>query len=118
MKDVLQLDSKARSSFIGAGGHSGILNPMGDYIVGPQDEGETILYADLDLEEVARGKMVHDVTGHYQRFDVFSLQVNRQAYPRKLVEPLAQQQAVPLAVDEESEENVPRVQDTHLVTKS
>ena len=118
MKDVLQLDSKARSTFIGEGGHSGILNPMGDYIVGPQDEGETILYADLDLEEVARGKMVHDVTGHYQRFDVFSLEVNRQAYPRKLVGPLAQQQAVPLGADEETEENASRVEDPDLVTKS
>jgi len=62
--------------------------------------------------------MVHDVTGHYQRFDVFSLQVNRQAYPRKLVGPLAEQQAVPLGVDEETEESAPLVQDPHLVTKS
>ena len=80
MRDVLELDATARSSFIGEGGHSGILNPMGDYIAGPQDAGETILYADLDLEQVARGKITQDVTGHYQRFDVFSLAVNREPH--------------------------------------
>jgi len=80
MKAVLELDATARSRFIGEGGHSGILNPMGDYIAGPQDAGETILYADLDLEQVARGKIIQDVTGHYQRFDVFSLSVNREPH--------------------------------------
>ncbi|MBI4455911.1 MAG: carbon-nitrogen hydrolase family protein [Acidobacteria bacterium] len=82
MKDVLELDSAARRRFFGEGGHSGILNPMGEYIAGPQDGAETILYADLNLEEVARGKIVQDVTGHYQRFDIFSLHVNRQPYGR------------------------------------
>lgn len=101
MKDVLQLDDKARSSFIGDGGHSGILNPIGDYIVGPQDSGETILYADLDLEEVTRGKLTHDVTGHYQRFDIFSLQVNRQAYGKSPVGLSPIQTEIPLAQSEE-----------------
>jgi hypothetical protein len=80
MKDVLELNAEARSRFFGEGGHSGILNPMGDYIAGPQDGGETILYGELDLEQVARGKIIQDVTGHYQRFDVFSLGVNRAPY--------------------------------------
>ena len=102
MKDVLQLDKEARSSFIGEGGHSGILNPIGDYIAGPQDDGENILYADLDLEEVTRGKLTHDVTGHYQRFDVFSLQVNRQAYPKKPVGLSPQQTQFPLPEGEQS----------------
>ncbi|MBI2822227.1 MAG: carbon-nitrogen hydrolase family protein [Acidobacteria bacterium] len=83
MKDVLELDAAARARFFGEGGHSGILNPIGDYIAGPQDGGEAILYADLDLEDVARGKIVHDVTGHYQRFDIFSLRVNRQPSGRQ-----------------------------------
>jgi hypothetical protein len=102
MKDVLQLDKEARSTFIGEGGHSGILNPIGDYLVGPQDDLETILYADLDLEEVTRGKLTHDVTGHYQRFDVFSLQVNRQAYEKKPVGSSPQQPPIPLAEGEEN----------------
>ncbi len=80
MKKVLELDASARSRFFGEGGHSGILNPLGDYIAGPQDSGETILYADLDFEQVASGRVKQDVTGHYQRFDVFSLGVNRAPY--------------------------------------
>ena len=80
MKDVLELDATARARFFGSGGHSGILNPMGDYIVGPVDTGETIIYADIDLEQVARGRIMQDVTGHYQRFDVFSLNIDRTAH--------------------------------------
>ena len=38
--------------------------------------GETILTADLDLGDVARGKMDFDVVGHYARPDVFQLSVN------------------------------------------
>jgi nitrilase len=87
MKDVLELNAEARSRFFGEGGHSGILNPMGDYIAGPQDSGEAILYADIDLSEVSRGRILQDVTGHYQRFDVFSLRVNREAYGRSVTQP-------------------------------
>ena len=87
MKDVLELNAEARSRFFGEGGHSGILNPIGDYIAGPQDGGETILYADLDLEQVARGKIIQDVTGHYQRFDVFSLGVNRTPHGQGIRQP-------------------------------
>lgn len=38
---------------------------------------EDILYADLDLELCIEGKQYHDVTGGYQRFDVFNLSVDR-----------------------------------------
>ncbi|KIW88796.1 uncharacterized protein Z519_10843 [Cladophialophora bantiana CBS 173.52] len=41
---------------------------------------EAILFADLDLNECIEGKQYHDVAGGYQRFDVFSLQVNRQRH--------------------------------------
>ena len=41
---------------------------------------EAILFADLDLKECVEGKQYHDVVGGYQRFDVFSLQVNRQRH--------------------------------------
>jgi nitrilase len=37
---------------------------------------ELVLYADLDLAEVARGKFDFDVVGHYARPDVFQLVVN------------------------------------------
>lgn len=36
-----------------------------------------ILYADLDLDKCVEGKQYHDVTGGYQRLDVFDLKVDR-----------------------------------------
>jgi len=36
-----------------------------------------ILYADLDLSHCVEGKQYHDVTGGYQRLDVFELRVDR-----------------------------------------
>jgi nitrilase len=41
---------------------------------------EAILMTEMDLNECIEGKQYHDVVGGYQRFDVFSLQVNRQRY--------------------------------------
>lgn len=38
---------------------------------------EGILYADLDMGLCVEGKQYHDVTGGYQRFDVFNLSVDR-----------------------------------------
>ena len=49
---------------------------MGEVIAGPLFDKEGILYADLDLAEVARGKFDFDVVGHYARPDVFRFQIN------------------------------------------
>lgn len=57
-------------------GGSAIVTPLGRVLAGPVFGGETILTADLDLGDVARGKMDFDVTGHYARPDVFRLSVN------------------------------------------
>jgi nitrilase len=57
-------------------GGSAIVTPLGQVLAGPVFGGETILTADLDLGDVARGKMDFDVTGHYARPDVFRLSVN------------------------------------------
>lgn len=57
-------------------GGSSIYGPLGDALAGPL-VGETgILYADLDLKDIARSKFDFDVVGHYARPDVFRLQVN------------------------------------------
>ena len=57
-------------------GGSAIINPLGRVLAGPDFEGETILYADIDLDDVARGKYDFDATGHYSRPDVFQLIVD------------------------------------------
>jgi nitrilase len=57
-------------------GGSCIVNPLGEVIAGPNYDGETILTADLDMGDIARGKYDFDVVGHYARPDIFRLDVN------------------------------------------
>ncbi|TAM86381.1 MAG: carbon-nitrogen hydrolase family protein [Candidimonas sp.] len=62
-------------------GGSMIVNPLGEILAGPAEEGETILYADIDLNDLAKGKFDLDTVGHYARPDIFSLTVNRRPMP-------------------------------------
>lgn len=57
-------------------GGSAIISPLGEALAGPLFDQEGILYAELNLAEVARSKFDFDVTGHYARPDVFKLIVN------------------------------------------
>ena len=57
-------------------GGSAIVDPLGNVLAGPDFNGETILYADLDAAACLRGKYDFDVSGHYARPDVFQLQVD------------------------------------------
>ena len=59
-------------------GGSVIVSPLGQVLAGPLYDQEGILYADLDMAEVAQSKFDFDVTGHYARPDVFQLIVNEQ----------------------------------------
>ena len=43
---------------------------------GPHFDGEGVLTADLDTDDIVRGKYDLDVVGHYARPDVFRLGVN------------------------------------------
>jgi len=68
------------AAVIMAGG-SAIIDPMGRVLAGPDFEGPCILTADLDLDEIPRGKFAMDVVGHYARPDVFRLYVNQRPTP-------------------------------------
>jgi nitrilase len=57
-------------------GGSVIVSPVGEVIAGPLYDEEGILYADLDLSEIAKAKIDFDVVGHYARSDIFQLHVN------------------------------------------
>lgn len=60
-------------------GGSCIVGPLGNVLAGPDFDGETILFADLDLADLVRGKYDFDVAGHYARPDLFRLEVNENA---------------------------------------
>ena len=57
-------------------GGSCIVDPFGNYLAGPNREGETILFAEIDRAQVVRGKFDLDVVGHYARPDIFQLHVD------------------------------------------
>jgi len=54
-----------------------ILDPTGEIISDVLSEGEGIAYADIDVARCVEPKQFHDVVGYYNRFDVFSLTVDR-----------------------------------------
>ncbi|MEM6473276.1 MAG: carbon-nitrogen hydrolase family protein [Planctomycetota bacterium] len=58
-------------------GGSVIVSPLGQLLCGPSFGNEDTLHAELDLTEIARGKMDFDVVGHYARPDIFRLEVDR-----------------------------------------
>lgn len=57
-------------------GGSCIINPFGDFLAGPNLEGEAILLAEIDRAQIVRGKYDLDVVGHYARPDIFQLHVD------------------------------------------
>jgi nitrilase len=59
-------------------GGSVIVSPLGEVLAGPLYEGEGILTAEIDLDELVRSRMDFDVTGHYSRDDIFELNVKDQ----------------------------------------
>ena len=58
-------------------GGSAIIAPDGSYVAGPVFDEPTLLVATLDLSRVREERMTLDVTGHYQRAELLSMQVKR-----------------------------------------
>jgi nitrilase len=66
-------------------GGSCLIDPSGRLLAGPSYDGEALLTADLDLDEIPRGKYDFDVVGHYARPDVFRLEVDVRPKPPVVV---------------------------------
>ena len=56
---------------------SGVIGPDGRVVGAPLVDTEGIVYADIDLARCIQPRQMHDITGHYNRFDIFDLRVNR-----------------------------------------
>jgi nitrilase len=66
---------------------SGVLGPDGRVIGQPLIDDEGICYADIDLGRCIQPRQMHDITGHYNRFDIFELRVNRKPLtPTRFIE--------------------------------
>lgn len=77
MAEVLCQREEDRRRIVSPGGNSAIVGPTGSYLARPSTEKEEIVLADLNLEEIVSAKIDHDICGHYNRFDIFTLQINR-----------------------------------------
>ena len=66
---------------------SGVFGPDGRLIGEPLIDKEGIVLADIDAERSIEPKQYQDIIGHYNRFDIFDLRVNRRALgPARLVD--------------------------------
>ena len=68
--NVEELLTRKNSAF------SGFIGPNGAVIGEPLIDDEGMVYADIDLEKCIQPKQMHDLLGHYNRFDIFDLRVN------------------------------------------
>jgi len=62
-------------------GGSLILSPLGRLLAGPLWNQEGVLAAELDTDEITRGKIDFDAVGHYARPDIFHLEVDERPMP-------------------------------------
>ncbi|MBI2493965.1 MAG: carbon-nitrogen hydrolase family protein, partial [Candidatus Rokubacteria bacterium] len=68
-------DTPEKRRLLGDGSQTftGILGPTGKVIAGPAGpDAEEIVYGTIDLEAIIGQKILHDVAGNYNRFDVLS----------------------------------------------
>lgn len=80
-------------------GGSVIVSPGSRIIAGPMGAEEGILYAECNLETGVLAKLRHDFAGHYNRPDIFQLQVNRAAPSIYTVHGTEERRVLPPAAD-------------------
>ena len=86
--DARQMLGRKSSAF------SGIIGPDGRAVGTPLIDDEGIVYGKVDLNRCIQPKQMHDIVGHYNRFDIFRLLVNQAPQsPVVLDEPHVRQDA-------------------------
>ena len=58
-------------------GGSCIVSPLGKILASAFNECRTIIYAEVDLDLITKGKYDFDVVGHYSRPDIFQLKIDK-----------------------------------------
>lgn len=56
---------------------SGVIDPHGNLVGDPLIDEEGIVYAEIDLGQCIQPRQMHDITGAYNRFDIFDLRIDR-----------------------------------------
>jgi predicted amidohydrolase len=59
-------------------GGSCVIGPDGQYVLSPVHGKEALIVTDLDLAEIKKEQMTLDVSGHYQRPDIFDFSLNKE----------------------------------------
>ena len=67
MKDLLKATPPPVSMIVG---------PNGDLLGDPLVGSEGMVVADIDIALSIEHKMAHDIVGHYNRFDIFHLEID------------------------------------------
>jgi len=83
-------------------GGSCIIGPLGNALAGPLFDAPGILSAELDLNDITRGKFDFDVVGHYARPDIFRLNVNTRPAAPVVWGASPEQNGVPIVADDAS----------------
>lgn len=78
IKDALRADVPNVDALLDrkSSAFSGFIGPNGAVIGSPLIDEEGMVYAEIDLEKCIQPKQMHDILGHYNRFDIFDLRVN------------------------------------------
>jgi len=71
---------KQTTNFNWAMGGSCIAGPFGTYLAEPVFNKETIVYAELDMDDRIIAKNVFDCMGHYSRWDLVSLNIREEGW--------------------------------------
>jgi predicted amidohydrolase len=80
-----------------------VVGPLGTRVGEPLVGQEGIIYAEIDISQNIEHRLAHDITGSYQRFDLFHLRVDQTPYTYTGVEFADRSRYHPLALSKESE---------------
>ena len=74
-EDLARAEEVERLEDVVCRGGSCVVDPYGHYLTEPVWDKEGIIYADLNMDDVASSKMEFDAIGHYNRPDIFDFRV-------------------------------------------